>query len=94
MKELQKTIQWIRDDYSADALRFTVEVMCWIASLGCSIVMALTVPNPPLKELYMVWIMSCIGYAWAAWTRRSFGMVSNYFALVVIDLIGLFRIII
>lgn len=94
MKELQKTIQWIRDDYSADALRFTVEVMCWIASLGCSIVMALTVPNPPLKELYMVWIMSCIGYAWAAWTRRSFGMVANYFALVVIDLIGLFRIII
>lgn len=94
MKELQKTIQWIRDDYSADALRFTVEVMCWIASLGCSVVMALTVPNPPLKELYMVWIMSCIGYAWAAWTRRSFGMVANYFALVVIDLIGLFRIII
>lgn len=94
MKELQKTIQWIRDDYSADALRFTVEVMCWIASLGCSIVMALTVPNPPLKELYMVWIMSCAGYAWAAWTRRSFGMVANYFALVVIDLIGLFRIII
>lgn len=94
MKELQKTIQWIRDDYSADALRFTVEVMCWIASLGCSIVMALTVPNPPLKELYMVWIMGCTGYAWAAWTRRSFGMVANYFALVVIDLIGLFRIII
>ena len=56
--------------------------------------MALTVPNPPLFELYIVWIIGCVIYTWAAWTRGSFGMLANYIALTLIDSFGLYRIII
>jgi hypothetical protein len=53
--------------------------------------MALTVPNPPLLLLYPVWITGCALYAWAAFSRRSFGMLANYMLLVTIDFIGLVR---
>ena len=84
-------IQWIKDDYRTNAFRFGVELVAWAISIGCSITMALTVPNPPLLVLYPIWMLGCCMYAWAAWTRKSFGMLANYVLLVTIDSIGLVR---
>lgn len=83
--------QWIKDDWRSNRLRFAIELFAWILSIGCSITMAATVPNPPLLILYPIWISGCAMYAWAAWTRRSFGMLANYMLLVSIDLAGLYR---
>jgi len=84
-------IQWIKDDYKSNHFRFVVELLAWAISIGCSITMAITVPNPPLVILYPIWITGCIMYGWAAYTRKSFGMLANYFLLVSIDSIGLIR---
>jgi len=83
---------WILEDYRSNRFRFFVEVIAWMISIGCSLLMALTVPNPPLVLLYMLWILGCAMYAWAAWTRSSFGMLANYLLLTVIDTIGLVRV--
>ena len=88
------TIQWIKDDFKSHRIRFIVELLAWAISIGCSITMALTVPNPPLLALYPVWITGCALYAWAAWTRKSFGMLANYILLTSIDTIGLIRMLI
>ena len=82
---------WIKNDYKSNNLRFIVELIAWAISIGCSITMALTVPNPPLAILYPIWITGCCLYAWAAYTRKSFGMILNYMLLVTIDSIGLIR---
>ena len=82
---------WIKDDYRTHPLRFFVELLAWAISIGCSLTMAITVPNPPLLLLYPVWISGCALYAWAAFTRKSFGMLANYFLLVTIDIVGLTR---
>ena len=82
---------WIRDDWKSGKFRFIVELLAWAISIGCSITMALTVPNPPLLLLYPVWIAGCAMYCWAAFTRKSFGMVANYLLLTSIDTIGLIR---
>jgi hypothetical protein len=87
----QTTWKWIHDDFESHRFRFVVEVIAWAISIGCSIVMALTVPNPPLLILYPIWIVGCGMYAWAAWTRRSSGMLANYLLLVTIDSVGLIR---
>jgi hypothetical protein len=84
---------WIKDDYKTNKFRFCIEVLAWAISVGCSITMALTVPNPPLLMLYPVWITGCALYAWAAFTRKSFGMLANYLLLTTIDTIGLLRMI-
>jgi hypothetical protein len=85
------TIDWIRDDFKSNRVRFVVELLAWAISIGCSITMALTVPDPPLLALYPAWILGCAMYAWASWTRQSFGMLANYILLTTIDTIGLIR---
>jgi len=85
------TFGWIKDDYKSNAPRFCLEVLAWAISIGCSITMATTVPNPPLLALYPVWITGCAIYAWCAYSRRSFGMLANYILLTTIDTIGLIR---
>ena len=88
---LKPTFDWIRDDYSSNRFRFCIELLAWAISIGCSITMALTVPNPPLLIMYPIWISGCSMYAWASYTRKSFGMLANYLLLVTIDFIGLIR---
>jgi hypothetical protein len=87
------TLEWIRDDFKSHRVRFIVELIAWAISIGCSITMALTVPNPPLLTLYPAWILGCAMYAWASWTRKSFGMLANYILLTTIDTVGLIRMI-
>ena len=90
---LKPTFDWIRDDWTSNRYRFAIELFAWAISIGCSITMAATVPNPPLVVLYPVWISGCALSAWAAYTRKSFGMLANYILLTAIDTIGLFRMI-
>ena len=83
--------EWIKDDWQSSRWRFIVELVAWAISIGCSVTMALTVPNPPLLVLYPIWIIGCALYAWAAYTRKSFGLLANYLLLTTIDTIGLIR---
>jgi len=88
---LGDVFKWIQDDYRTNRTRFAVELLAWAISIGCSVTMALTVPTPPLLYMYPVWISGCAMYAWAAYTRKSFGMLANYMLLVTIDSVGLAR---
>jgi len=83
--------EWIKDDWKSNRIRVAVELVAWAISIGCSITMALTVPNPPLLILYPIWIAGCAMYGWASYTRKSFGMLANYLLLVTIDTVGLIR---
>jgi len=95
MNDLFKpTFEWIRDDWRSNRTRFAVELLAWAISIGCSITMAITVPTPPLLILYPIWITGCALYAWAAYTRKSFGMLANYILLTSIDTFGLIRMIV
>jgi len=88
---LRPTFEWIRDDYKSNRIRFAVELLAWAISISCSVTMAATVPTPPLLALYPIWITGCALYAWASWSRKSFGMLANYILLTSIDTIGLIR---
>ena len=88
---LLNTFEWIRDDFKSHRIRFVIELLAWAISVGCSITMALTVPDPPLLALYPLGVLGCALYSWAAWTRKSFGMLANYLLLTTIDSVGLIR---
>lgn len=88
---VHNVFKWIYRDYVSYPFRFIVELLAWAISIGCSVVMAFTVPEPPLLFLYPVWMFGCAMYAWAAFTRRSAGMLFNYILLVSIDTVGLIR---
>ena len=88
---IKPTLDWIYHDFKSNRYRFIMELIAWVISIGCAITMAGTVPNPPLMALYPAWIISCAIYAWCAWSRRSLGMLANYFLLVSIDAFGFIR---
>jgi hypothetical protein len=88
---LKPTFDWIKDDFHSHPVRFGIELLAWAISIGCAVAMAVTVPNPPLLVLYPIWISGCALYAWASFTRKSFGMLANYLLLVTIDSVGLIR---
>jgi len=88
---LLNTFNWIDSDYKSNKFRFCIEIIAWAISIGCSVAMAITVPNPPLLVLYPIWISGCALYAWCAYSRGSFGMLANYLLLTTIDTIGLIR---
>jgi hypothetical protein len=85
--------KWIKADFRAWPFRFCLEVAAWIASIGCSITMMLTVPTPPFLILYPLFITQCAIFGWSAWSRGSFGMLANYVLLVSIDSVALFRLV-
>ena len=85
------TIEWIKEDWKRNPLRCFLEILAWFLSIGCSFTMMLTVPNPPFLILYPLFITQCAIFGWAAWTRKSSGMLANYLLLVTIDSIALIR---
>jgi hypothetical protein len=90
---LTGVINWIRDDWRSNPTRCVLEILAWFLSIGCAFTMMLTVPTPPFLILYPLFIAQCAIFGWAAWTRRSTGMIANYLLLVTIDSIALLRMI-
>ena len=85
--------QWAKRDFVEYPLRFVLEILAWVMSIGCAVILAVTVPTPPWLLLYPTFIAQCAIFGWAAWSRGSVGMVSNYLLLVAIDSVALFRLI-
>ena len=90
---LQSIANWIRSDWQSNPVRCVLEILAWFLSIGCSFTMMLTVPTPPFLILYPLFILQCAIFAWAAWTRRSSGMLANYLLLVTIDSVALAKMI-
>ena len=62
-------------------------------SNGANVMFAYTVPNVPFVVYLTITVLGCAMYAWAAWTRRSFGMIANYLLLVIVDGFGLLKVV-
>ena len=88
---LYGTINWIKEDWKSNPLRCILEILAWFLSITCSLTMMLTVPTPPFLILYPLFITQCAIFAWAAYTRKSSGMLANYLLLVTIDSVALLR---
>lgn len=84
-------VSWIKQDWQSNPIRCILEILAWFLSISCSFIMMITVPNPPFLFLYPLFILQCCIFAWAAWTRKSSGMLANYLLLVTIDTIALLR---
>ena len=90
---IENTINWVRQDYRENPIRFCLELFAWFMSIGCTIWMGYTLPNPPFIFLYPMFIVQCTIFGWAAWTRGSTGMVANYLLITTIDIVAITRMI-
>lgn len=84
---------WAKRDFHEWPVRFILEITAWAMSLGCSLTLAAGATDPLFIWLYPIFIIQCAIFGWAAWTRKSTGMVANYLLLVTIDIVGYIRLI-
>jgi hypothetical protein len=83
--------KWAKDDYKEWPTRFVLEITAWFMSLACSITLATSATDPLFYYLYPIFITQCVIFGWAAWTRKSTGMVANYMLLATVDGFGYVR---
>jgi hypothetical protein len=82
---------YVQNDWRSNRVRFCAEVTAWACSVISAIMFAVTVPTIPVVPLYTIFITGCVCSAWACYTRKSFGLLANSVALIIIDGIGLIR---
>ena len=88
---IQNTLAWIQADWQSNPLRFIVEVWAWAFSIVAALLFAATVPDVPFVLYLCITVTNCALYAWAAWSRGSFGILANYLLLTAIDTVALVR---
>lgn len=88
---LNRIFDWAKRDFTEYPVRFVLEILAWLMSLSCSLTLAAKATDPLFFWLYPIFITQCAIFGWAAWTRKSTGMVANYLLLVTIDGIGFIR---
>lgn len=89
--KITSALDWIVRDYRSNRIRFIAECMGWVFSVGGSLTMAATMPNPPFTWLYPMWMCNTLLFATCAWSRGSLGLLSNYFLLFTIDVFGYYK---
>jgi hypothetical protein len=87
-KTIENILAWIKEDWNNNPVRFCLEVLCWLDSLACAIIVNTTVPNLPFLVLYPLWVMGTLAYAWCAWSRGSFGMLITFLMIASMDIFG------
>lgn len=85
---IKRIWNYILEDWHDHPVRFCLEVLCWLDSLACAIIINSTVPNLPFLLLYPLWISGTLAYAWCAWSRGSFGMLATFLMIASMDLFG------
>lgn len=91
METIRATWGWIQADWRSNPLRFIVETWAWAFSIGAAVLFAATVPNVPFVLYLTVTVTNCALYAWASWSRGSFGLLANYLLLTTIDTVALIK---
>jgi hypothetical protein len=88
IKPIENIWNWIQEDWRCSPFRFCLEVLCWLDSLACAVIINSTVPNLPFLLLYPLWISGTLAYAWCAWSRGSFGMLATFLMIASMDIYG------
>jgi hypothetical protein len=94
MEPIRNIWDWIREDWKSHPARFVVESLCWLDSMICAVIVNITVPELPFLLLYPLWISGTLAYAWCAYSRQSFGMLTTFIMIATMDLMGYIKILI
>ena len=90
----KRAIDWIRQDFKTNRLRFCLELVGMISNLIASLILMWYSPNPPMFWAYIFFILASVLLMWAAFSRKSFGFTMMYLIYLGIDGVGFLKTII
>ena len=87
----KSTLEWIKEDYSSNPIRFCCEVIGMISNLIASLILMWYSPNPPMFWAYIFFLLASVLLMSAAFSRKSFGFTIMYIVYLGIDGIGFLK---
>lgn len=87
-------LEFIKKDYNSNRVRFIIETLAWIMSIGANVLFAVTVPHVPFAVYLTITVTGCAMYAWSAYDRKSCGMLANYLFLTALDSFALAKVLV
>ena len=84
----KSTLQWIKEDYRSNPVRFCAEVIGMISNLIASLILMWYSPTPPMFVAYIFFLIATVFLIYGAWSRKSFGFTMMYLVYLGIDGIG------
>ena len=87
----KKVSDWIRDDFSKNPLRFVCEALGMGFNFAACIWMATTAPNPPMLQIYTLFLIATVFLFSCAVSRRSTFFSLMYIGFLIIDGVGFFN---
>ena len=94
MIDWHKTVKFIRDDWNAHPVRLALETFNWVLNIIISLSVSLTVPYTNWLYVYPVIFCALSISIYSAISRGSFGILMTSITLFLIDLIGVYRILV
>jgi hypothetical protein len=88
---MQQLVIAVKKDWATGPVRFICENVAASLNICCAIVMALMSPNPPMLQLYAVFVFTSILFAIASYMRGAPNLVAMFGMYTMIDTIGLVR---
>lgn len=86
-----RLLNWIKEDFNTHPWRFAAESIGMTLNLAAAMTMAVYSPNPPMFEVYIIFLIASIFLISAAISRRSTGFTVLYIGFILIDLVGFFN---
>ena len=84
----KSTLQWIKEDYKSNPIRFCCEVIGMISNLIASLILMWYSPTPPMFIAYINILIATVYLMIGARSRQSIGFTLMYLIYLGIDGIG------
>lgn len=87
-------IDWLKAEWRNSRFMFFNEIICIITGILSATYMTLTVPNTNFLILYIIYIVDTLSCTVTAIYKKSFGLFFNSFIYLIIDAVGIVKILI
>ncbi len=88
---VQAFLYYLKRDWVCNPQRMIFEWVGMALAISASLVLSISIPEPPLAQILTTWIISSSILLGCALSRGSTGMVIFNAVLITIDLMGLIR---
>lgn len=91
MNKINRTLEFVLADWHSNPLRLILETVNWALNFATALIFAITVPNVPLHVVYPIFFMALSISIYTALSRHSFGLLITSITLLLINIIGYYR---
>lgn len=90
---VQRTLDFIRQDWRSNPLRLCLEVYNWIMNVIIAVIFMWVAPAPPpMIWIYPLFLTTLCVSMYSALSRESFGLFMAGLTIFIIDSIGFIRV--